>query len=300
MNRFAELQAEAQKFSADDNNKGDFTAIPMDSEEGFMKDFFNTINDVRTAMDNIEVKIKMISEKHGQALAAISEKQGQSSKEELDKYMQEVQAEANKVRRKLKAIDQGNKEQVKNGIPETHPDMRIRKAQHATLSHRFVEIMSKYNDIQANYKQKYQDRVKRQFKIVKPDATEEEIAKVVEGEDANVFAQQILQPSHAEAKQALDDILERHEEIVKLEKSLKELHELFTDMAMIVESQGEMIDRIEHAVAQSVDYVEEAQTQLTAARKHQSSARKKQIIIGLVVLVIIAIIILIILLQRRW
>ena len=40
-----------------------------------------------------------------------------------------------------------------------------------------------------------------------------------------------------QAKQALDDVQQRHQEILKLENSIKELHDMFMDMAMLVESQ---------------------------------------------------------------
>lgn len=40
-----------------------------------------------------------------------------------------------------------------------------------------------------------------------------------------------------QAKQSLADIEARHEDIIKLEKSIKELHDMFMDMAMLVESQ---------------------------------------------------------------
>ena len=40
-----------------------------------------------------------------------------------------------------------------------------------------------------------------------------------------------------QAKQTLADIEARHEDIIKLESSIKELREMFTDMAMLVESQ---------------------------------------------------------------
>lgn len=38
-------------------------------------------------------------------------------------------------------------------------------------------------------------------------------------------------------KQSLKDIEARHEDIMKLESSIKELHDMFMDMAMLVESQ---------------------------------------------------------------
>ena len=40
-----------------------------------------------------------------------------------------------------------------------------------------------------------------------------------------------------QAKQSLIDIEARHNDIMKLEKSIKELHDMFIDMAMLVESQ---------------------------------------------------------------
>ena len=43
----------------------------------------------------------------------------------------------------------------------------------------------------------------------------------------------------AAAKQTLADIEARHADIIKLETSIKELHDMFMDMAMLVESQVE-------------------------------------------------------------
>lgn len=39
------------------------------------------------------------------------------------------------------------------------------------------------------------------------------------------------------SKQALSEIETRHSEIIKLENSIRELHDMFMDMAMLVESQ---------------------------------------------------------------
>ena len=39
---------------------------------------------------------------------------------------------------------------------------------------------------------------------------------------------------------------------------VQELHQLFVDMAVLVESQGELLDQIEYTVAQSVNYTGKA------------------------------------------
>jgi len=41
----------------------------------------------------------------------------------------------------------------------------------------------------------------------------------------------------AQAKQSLADIEARHGDIMKLEKSIKELHDMFIDMAALVQTQ---------------------------------------------------------------
>nr|2M8R_A Chain A, Syntaxin-1A [Rattus norvegicus]3HD7_B Chain B, Syntaxin-1A [Rattus norvegicus]3HD7_F Chain F, Syntaxin-1A [Rattus norvegicus]3IPD_B Chain B, Syntaxin-1A [Rattus norvegicus]3IPD_F Chain F, Syntaxin-1A [Rattus norvegicus] len=81
------------------------------------------------------------------------------------------------------------------------------------------------------------------------------------------------------SKQALSEIETRHSEIIKLENSIRELHDMFMDMAMLVESQGEMIDRIEYNVEHAVDYVERAVSDTKKAVKYQSKARRKKIMI---------------------
>lgn len=43
-----------------------------------------------------------------------------------------------------------------------------------------------------------------------------------------------------QAKQTLADIEARHADIIKLENSIRELHDMFMDMAMLVESQVSM------------------------------------------------------------
>lgn len=76
-----------------------------------------------------------------------------------------------------------------------------------------------------------------------------------------------------QARQTLADIEARHADIMKLEKSIRDLHEMFIDMAMLIESQGEMIDRIEHHVEQSRTYVETAQIKTKEALMYQGKAR---------------------------
>jgi syntaxin 1B/2/3 len=70
------------------------------------------------------------------------------------------------------------------------------------------------------------------------------------------------------------EIQERHDAVQELERKLLELHQIFLDMSVLVEAQGEMLDNIENQVSKSVDYVHRGQVSLIQARKYQKSSRK--------------------------
>ncbi len=59
-----------------------------------------------------------------------------------------------------------------------------------------------------------------------------------------------------------------------------------------------MVDRIEHHVSNTTDYVETAKVQMVTAREHQSASRRKKvycIIIAIVIVLIIAAVIAVVL-----
>lgn len=62
-----------------------------------------------------------------------------------------------------------------------------------------------------------------------------------------------------QARQTLADIEARHADIIKLENSIKELHDMFMDMAMLVENQVRMLIRfakLYSTIGEKTKYVE--------------------------------------------
>ena len=51
-----------------------------------------------------------------------------------------------------------------------------------------------------------------------------------------------------QVEDTLAEIQERHDAVRDLEKGLLDLHQIFLDMAVLVEAQGEMLDNIEAQV----------------------------------------------------
>ncbi|XP_064620409.1 syntaxin isoform X4 [Lineus longissimus] len=269
---------------SDDDDVQDDVAVNIDSG-GFMDEFFEQVEEIRGMIDTIATKVDDVKKKHSAILSA--PQTDEKVKSELEELMSDIKKTANKVRGKLKVIEQ-NIEQEEHSN-KSSADLRIRKTQHATLSRKFVEVMNDYNACQIDYRERCKGRIQRQLEITGKTTTNEELEDMLESGNPAIFTQGIITETQ-QAKQSLADIEARHADIMKLEKSIKELHDMFMDMAMLVESQGEMIDRVEYNVEQSVNYVETAVADTKKAVKYQSSARRKKIIIMICLVILVVVI----------
>nr|XP_027804395.1 syntaxin-1B isoform X1 [Marmota flaviventris] len=235
----------------------------------FMDEFFEQVEEIRGCIEKLSEDVEQVKKQHSAILAAPNP--DEKTKQELEDLTADIKKTANKVRSKLKAIEQSIEQE--EGLNRSSADLRIRKTQHSTLSRKFVEVMTEYNATQSKYRDRCKDRIQRQLEITGRTTTNEELEDMLESGKLAIFTDDIKMDSQM-TKQALNEIETRHNEIIKLETSIRELHDMFVDMAMLVESQGEMIDRIEYNVEHSVDYVERAVSDTKKAVKYQSKARR--------------------------
>ncbi|XP_049858700.1 syntaxin-1A isoform X6 [Schistocerca gregaria] len=284
--RLAALKA-AQ--SDDDDVGPDDVAVNVEGRDGFMDEFFAEVEEIREMIDKIQANVEEVKKKHSAILSA--PQTDEKVKQELEDLMADIKKTANKVRAKLKVIEQ-NIEQEEH-TNKSSADLRIRKTQHSTLSRKFVEVMTEYNRTQTDYRERCKGRIQRQLEITGRSTTNEELEDMLEQGNPAVFTQGIIMETQ-QAKQTLADIEARHADIIKLENSIRELHDMFMDMAMLVESQDATIDRIEYHVDEGREKVDFASKTLTKARRLHSSFTKKKILL-IICLVVVAIILIIIL-----
>lgn len=72
----------------------------------------------------------------------------------------------------------------------------------------------------------------------------------------------------------LHELEDRHQGMMKIEKSIKELHELWNELNVMVTEQQENLDRIEENVKETRHYMQKANKQLVSAESKQKSSRK--------------------------
>ncbi|XP_044849799.1 syntaxin-1A isoform X6 [Mauremys mutica] len=236
--------------AAKDSDDDDEVTVSVDRDR-FMDEFFEQVEEIRGFIDKISENVEEVKRKHSAILA--SPNPDEKTKEELEELMSDIKKTANKVRSKLKSIEQSIEQE--EGLNRSSADLRIRKTQvscdevmfsyglhcallHSTLSRKFVEVMSEYNATQSDYRERCKGRIQRQLEITGRTTTSEELEDMLESGNPAIFSSGIIMDSNI-TKQALNEIETRHSEIIKLENSIRELHDMFMDMAMLVESQGE-------------------------------------------------------------
>lgn len=284
------LQALKNTGNADDEDPqdDDEPSTIVNVENTFMDNFFQNVTTVRTNIDKMAQDVEQVKKMHSAMLSAAV--QDQEVKEELERLMLDVKKTSNLVRMKLKEMEHSINQQDQDAAYNNYAEARIRRCQHSTLARKFVEVMSDYNTTQSDYREKCKARIQRQLEITGKTKTYEEVEEMLEGRDPAIFTSDIVIETQ-QARQALGDIEARHRDIINLEKSIQELHEMFVDMAMLVETQGEMIDRIEYNVDQAVDFVQSAKSDTKKAVKYQSKARRKKIMIVICLFVLLAVIV---------
>ncbi|XP_037611436.1 syntaxin-4 [Sebastes umbrosus] len=254
-------------------------------EEKENEAFFKKVQEIHEGLQSLKRMVSNLENKQKTVLGvALPE---ESMKKELQTHREEIKTVATQIQRKLKSIEPKKGEEDGKYVPI---NARMQRTQHGVLSKEFVELMGHCNTIQSQYRDRNVERIQRQLKITGTNVTDEELDAMLESGQTDVFTQNILIDAQA-TKQALNEIESRHDEILKLERSIRDLHDMFQYLAMEVEAQGEMVNRIETNIKQSSNYVEKAKENTQKAVTYQQKARKKKIWIAICLSIVLLILV---------
>ncbi|KAL0346988.1 UNVERIFIED_CONTAM: syntaxin [Sesamum calycinum] len=154
--------------------------------------------------------------------------------------------------------------------------------------------MTRFNDLRQKMGSEYRETVQRRYYTVTGENPDEKILdRLIETGESETFLQKAIQEQgRGQVMETIMEIQERHDAVKEMEKNLKELHQVFLDMAVLVQSQGEQLDDIESQVNRANSFVRGGTHQLEVARKHQKNSRKWACFGIVLVLIIILIIVL--------
>ncbi|EJU05392.1 t-SNARE [Dacryopinax primogenitus] len=255
-----------------------------------MSGFYNEIGAVRDAIrSQLVPSVQRISDLHSRSLNSTDEAAVQRDNANLSALIDETSKQTKELQQRIKALE-------RQGGPEG--SALIKRQQAAALKSEFREAMENYQRVEQQYRQRYRERMERQFRIVKPDATPEEVTAVLEdgqgGQGGQIFAQALRNTTrYGESRAAYREVQERHAEVQRIEQTLTELAQLFNDLSILVEEQDEGINVINANAADANRDTEKAVDQVNKAVVSARRARRMRwicFIIIVIILIIIAII----------
>nr|XP_020465496.1 syntaxin-2-like [Monopterus albus]XP_020465497.1 syntaxin-2-like [Monopterus albus]XP_020465498.1 syntaxin-2-like [Monopterus albus]XP_020465499.1 syntaxin-2-like [Monopterus albus] len=234
-----------------------------------MEDFFKKVGEVRSLIENISCKAQEVERRQGAILS--SPNQDRRNKEELELLNSEVKKNANLVRAKLNSMQENMS--VDENSKSDSVIQRIQKNQHSHLTRWFAEVMRGYHTAQISFREKCKAQIQRQLEIVDKATTDEELEEMLHHDNLAIFISDINSNAQI-SSQALSEIESRHQDIISLESSIKQLHDIFTDTAMLLEIQGELINNIEKNVTSAAEYVCTSKEEISKAVTYKKNPYK--------------------------
>jgi len=159
---------------------------------------------------------------------------------------------------------------------------------------KFQEVLKESQEAQEAYKECAKDKIVRQVKVVDADITEdqiEDICKDPEGAQKLISEKIMGDVAHLKVQNAVSDLQDKVRDIQALERSMEQVHQMFLDMALLVQEQGQYLDNINQNVGQARDYVGKGNKNLTDAKRYQQQARRRTCYVILIVTIILVVIV---------
>jgi syntaxin 1B/2/3 len=187
--------------------------------------------------------------------------------------LDEAQDRTNKALGELKSRLKGVTAYLRR-LP-TAADANLARSRQAALARKVQDTAEHYQSIQVRYKQKYRDKLEREIRIARPDASRAELEAALDATTGSVFSQQLLSSRTAQQRGVLQEVQSRHEELRRLEESIEELFTLYQDMELLIATQQETFDVIEANVGTTETQLEAGSKEISKAITYRLSARRR-------------------------
>ena len=238
------------------------------------------------AVERIRRHTKTTETLHKNALAEARTETNPKLMGEVDETVKRVLAESNETRAVL-----GELQRHKTG----REGAKIR-----AVGRVFLQVTGSFERVQDEYRERYRKQLERQYRLIDPtgghDGEPLQLSELIGGEslkwsDSQTslrLSQQIFKlPDDSNARRQLESLKERNAEMNQLARGVEELHCLFTEIAALVNEQGDQINKVEDYVLEMCANVEKTTGILDEAieiHKRKQAKRRTVLLVSSVIL----------------
>ncbi|KAG7018148.1 putative syntaxin [Cucurbita argyrosperma subsp. argyrosperma] len=270
------------------------TNAPTSAGDLGLDDFFKKVQDIEKQNEKLDRLLRKLQDSHEESKAVTKAPAMKAIKQRMEKDVDEVGKVARFVKSKVEELDKENlANRQKPGCGKGSGVDRSRTATTLALKKKLKDKMTEFQILREKVHQEYREVVERRiFTVTGARADEETIEKLIEtGDSEQIFQKAIQEQGRGQVMDTLAEIQERHSAVRELERKLLELQQVFLDMAVLVDAQGDMLDNIESHVTSAVDHVQQGNTALQKAKKLQKNSRKWMCIAIIILLIIVVVVV---------
>ncbi|EKE42289.1 syntaxin PM family protein [Entamoeba nuttalli P19] len=210
-----------------------------------------------------------------------------SDQSSIKQLISKLCKESMKFEKEIKEMKKINDLSMNSSSNETID--RIKKNHLNSLTIQFVSLMRQYQTIQLDIKSSLKMKVIRKMKIYNPSLNDNVIEESVEKKNTeNTLIQQLQQE---EDQIALNFLEERHRELLSINDAIEEINGMFVSLAVLIETQGELINSIEENCNSTKEYTKQINEEL-----QRTYHLKKKLVIKIIIFTIFIVIILVLIL----
>ncbi|CAI9776884.1 unnamed protein product [Fraxinus pennsylvanica] len=260
--------------------------------------FLEQAEKVKTEMDSIKELLVQLKQANDESKSLHNPQALKSLRNQINSQIVAVLKKSRTIKSQLEEMDRSNALNRRlSGCKEGTPVDRTRSAVTNGLRNKLKELMMDFQSLRQKMMTEYKQTVERRYFMVTGESPEEEVIEKIissgDGRGGEEFLSKAIQ-EHGRGKvlETVVEIQDRHDAAKEIEKSLLELHQIFLDMAVMVEAQGEQMEDIEHYVTNASEYVSDGTKNLKIAKEHKRSSRR-WFCIGIVLLLVLILLVII-------
>ncbi|VFQ59238.1 unnamed protein product [Cuscuta campestris] len=270
-------------------------AVEMTGGDANLPKFFEDVDAIKADLKNVEEIHARLRTAHEKSKTLHDPKQVRSLRSEMDRDASLALKQAKLIKHRLEELDRSNaaNRQIHGFGPGSSAD-RTRTSVVNGLRVKLKEFVNQFRDLREKIDAEYRDTVHRRYFTVTGENPDEKVLDTLisTGQSETFMQKAIQEQGRGEVMNTVMEIQERHGAVKEVEGSLRELQQVFMDMAVLVEAQGEQLEDIESQVNRANSVVRQGAQHLQEARKKQRNTRKWTCYAIILLLIIILIIVL--------
>ncbi|EYU38683.1 hypothetical protein MIMGU_mgv1a011630mg [Erythranthe guttata] len=229
--------------------------------------FFKDVESIKDELTNLETLHAKLNAAHEQSKTLHNAAAIKDLRSQMDADVAASLKKAKLVKVKLEALDRSNA--ANRSVPGCGPGSssdRTRNSVVNGLRKNLHDAMNRFNDLRQKMVSEYRETVQRIYYTVTGENPDEKVLdRLIEtGKSEN-----LLQKAIQEQGRGMDTVMEiqeRHDAVKEMEKNLMKLHQVFLDMAVLVQSQGEQLNDIEGHVLKAKPFIKDGTEKLQTAK----------------------------------